>query len=86
MNGRSFNASDSNWLSDSDDLFDDTDLDIDLINDLVATTSDMTTEELLVSINDNLTQINLFTGFTVTVGFALVIVYITIKPVFWFFD
>ena len=45
---------------------------------------DQTSEELLYSINNNLTQINAYVGFTVTVGFALIIVYIIIKPVFYF--
>ena len=46
---------------------------------------DQTSEELLYSINNNLTQINTYIGFTVSVGFALLIVYIIIKPVFYFF-
>lgn len=41
--------------------------------------------ELLTSINDNLTNINLLLGFLVTVGFAVLIVYIIIRPVFEFF-
>lgn len=45
---------------------------------------DQTSQELLYSINNNLTQINTYVGFTVTVGFALIIVYIIIKPVFYF--
>lgn len=40
--------------------------------------------ELLTSINDNLTNINLLLGFLVTVGFAVLIVYIIIRPVFEF--
>jgi hypothetical protein len=34
-------------------------------------------------INNNLTQINAYVGFTVTVGFALIVVYIIMKPVFF---
>lgn len=45
---------------------------------------DLTAEELLYSINNNVMQLNLFVGFTVTVGFALLIVYIILRPVFYF--
>lgn len=40
---------------------------------------DQTSQELLYSINNNLTQINTYVGFTVSVGFALLIVYIIMK-------
>ena len=46
---------------------------------------DQTSEELLYSINNNLTQINANISFLVSVGFALLIVYIIMKPVFYFF-
>lgn len=86
MYGLSYYATDSDALSIDDDLFDGEDFDVDLINDLFATTGDMSTDELLVSINNNLTQINLYVGFTVTVGFAIAVVYITLRPIFCFFD
>lgn len=45
---------------------------------------EQTSGELLYSINNNLLQINAYVGFTVTVGFALIVVYIIMKPVFYF--
>lgn len=53
--------------------------------ELESTDFDQTSEELLYSINNNLTQINANISFTVSVGFALLIVYIIMKPVFYFF-
>ena len=54
------------------------------IQDLeVSADFDQTSEELLYLINNNLTQINEYVGFTVTVGFALIVVYIIMKPVFF---
>lgn len=53
--------------------------------ELESTDFDQTSEELLYSINNNLTQINANISFLVSVGFALLIVYIIMKPVFYFF-
>lgn len=53
--------------------------------ELETTDFDQTFEELLYSINNNLTQINANISFIVSVGFALLIVYIIMKPVFYFF-
>lgn len=64
---------------------DTSDMEWESLQDLeVSEDFDQTSEELLYSINNNLTQINAYVGFTVTVGFALIIVYIIIKPVFYF--
>ncbi len=64
---------------------DSTDMEWESLQDLeVSEDFDQTSQELLYSINNNLTQINTYVGFTVTVGFALIIVYIIIKPVFYF--
>jgi hypothetical protein len=60
-------------------------LELESTQDLEASEDfDQTCEELLYSINNNLTQINAYLGFAVTVGFALIVVYIIIKPVFYF--
>lgn len=64
---------------------DTSDMEWESLQDLeVSEDFDQTSQELLYSINNNLTQINAYVGFTVTVGFALIIVYIIIKPVFYF--
>ncbi|MTK08641.1 MAG: hypothetical protein F8N38_16345 [Hungatella sp.] len=64
---------------------DSSDMEWESLQDLeVSEDFDQTSQELLYSINNNLTQINTYVGFTVTVGFALIIVYIIIKPVFYF--
>ena len=64
---------------------DSADMEWESLQDLeVSEDFDQTSQELLYSINNNLTQINTYVGFTVTVGFALIIVYIIIKPVFYF--
>ncbi|HBE85287.1 MAG TPA: hypothetical protein DDW53_07320 [Lachnoclostridium sp.] len=64
---------------------DTSDMEWESLQDLeVSEDFDQTSQELLYSINNNLTQINTYVGFTVTVGFALIIVYIIIKPVFYF--
>jgi len=47
---------------------------------------EMTVEELLYSINSNVTQINVTVLFAVNVAFAILIVYIILKPLFYFFD
>lgn len=47
---------------------------------------DVTAEELLYSIDSKLTQVNAYTTFGVTIGFALIIVYITLRPIFYFLD
>jgi hypothetical protein len=63
---------------------DSADMEWESLQDLeVSEDFDQTSQELLYSINNNLTQINTYVGFTVTVGFALIIVYIIIKPVFY---
>ena len=65
---------------------DTSDMEWESLQDLeVSEDFDQTSQELLYSINNNLTQINTYVGFTVTVGFALLIVYIIMKPVFYFF-
>ncbi|PPK82236.1 hypothetical protein BXY41_103452 [Lacrimispora xylanisolvens] len=64
---------------------DTSDMEWESLQDLeVSENFDQTSQELLYSINNNLTQINTYVGFTVTVGFALLIVYIIMKPVFYF--
>ena len=64
---------------------DSTGLEFESTQDLeVSEDFDQTSEELLYSINNNLTQINAYLGFAVTVGFALIVVYIIMKPVFYF--
>ncbi|WP_277407603.1 hypothetical protein [Lacrimispora xylanisolvens] len=64
---------------------DTSDMEWESLQDLeVSEDFDQTSQELLYSINNNLTQINTYVGFTVTVGFALLIVYIIMKPVFYF--
>ena len=47
---------------------------------------EMTVEELLYSINSNVTQINVTVLFAVNVAFAILIVYIILRPLFYFFD
>ena len=64
---------------------DSSDMEWESLQDLeVSEDFDQTSQELLYSINNNLTQINTYVGFTVSVGFALLIVYIIMKPVFYF--
>ncbi|MGC6178114.1 hypothetical protein [Lacrimispora sp. 38-1] len=64
---------------------DSADMEWESLQDLeVSEDFDQTSQELLYSINNNLTQINTYVGFTVSVGFALLIVYIIMKPVFYF--
>ena len=45
---------------------------------------DMTAEEMLYSINSNVTQLNVTVSFTVSMAFAILIVYITLRPIFYF--
>ena len=64
---------------------DSADMEWESLQDLeVSEDFDQTSQELLYSINNNLTQINTYVGFTVSVGFALLIVYIIMKPIFYF--
>jgi|GEM_PF-5456995 len=65
---------------------DDDILDNDVYSVFVDYDGEMSAEELLYSINSNVTQINVTVLFAVNVAFAILIVYIILRPLFYFFD
>lgn len=72
-------------LSVDDEIFEDEFFSLDLDSSQGDMLIDADCLDLLTSMNDNLTNINLLLTFLVTVGFAVLIVYIIIRPVFYFF-